>query len=290
MSTVGQPLSRVDGRLKATGGARYTADIPRNAIAHAAIVYSTIANGRVVSIDTAAAENAPGVLAVLTHKNMPRMKALPWNHLRPQGQTYLPLQDDQVHYAGQPVALVVATTLDQASYAGTLIKVVYETNIPAMFDLRTAKKDAVEPSQRMWPLSSSIGDADKAFADAAVKIEQTYTTPDRHHNQMEPHVTLAVWDDDGTLTLYELHSNGRRHEKADFASARCAGGKNQCRMRVPWRGIWRQVLVLATYLVCRARREGCEPASPLAANSRSDVLDGGPSSGNRSDNRFGCGP
>ena len=203
MSTVGQPLSRVDGRLKATGGARYTADIPRNAIAHAAIVYSTIANGRVVSIDTAAAENAPGVLAVLTHKNMPRMKALPWNHLRPQGQTYLPLQDDQVHYAGQPVALVVATTLDQASYAGTLIKVVYETNIPAMFDLRTAKKDAVEPSQRMWPLSSSIGDADKAFADAAVKIEQTYTMPDRHHNQMEPHVTLAVWDDDGTLTLYD---------------------------------------------------------------------------------------
>ena len=203
MSTVGQPLSRVDGRLKATGGARYTADIPRNAIANAAIVYSTIANGRVVSIDTAAAENAPGVLAVLTHKNMPRMKALPWNHLRPQGQTYLPLQDDQVHYAGQPVALVVATTLDQASYAGTLIKVVYETNIPAMFDLRTAKKDAVEPSQRMWPLSSSIGDADKAFADAAVKIEQTYTMPDRHHNQMEPHVTLAVWDDDGTLTLYD---------------------------------------------------------------------------------------
>ena len=203
MSTVGQPLSRLDGRLKVTGGARYTADIPANAIVHAAIVYSTIANGRVVSIDTTTAENAPGVLVVLTHRNMPRMQALPWSHLRPQGQTYLPLQDDQVHYAGQPVALVVATTLDQATYAGTLIKVVYETNIPVMFDLRTAKKDAVEPSQRMWPLSSSIGDADKAIADAAVKIKQTYTMPDRHHNQMEPHVTLAVWDDDGKLTLYD---------------------------------------------------------------------------------------
>jgi xanthine dehydrogenase YagR molybdenum-binding subunit len=203
MSTVGQPLSRLDGRLKVTGGARYTADVPANAIVHAAIVYSTIANGRVVSIDTTTAENAPGVLVVLTHRNMPRMQALPWSHLRPQGQTYLPLQDDQVHYAGQPVALVVATTLDQATYAGTLIKVVYETNIPVMFDLRTAKKDAVEPSQRMWPLSSSIGDADKAIADAAVKIKQTYTMPDRHHNQMEPHVTLAVWDDDGKLTLYD---------------------------------------------------------------------------------------
>jgi|RhiMetdeSRZDD1v2_1073273.scaffolds.fasta_scaffold104293_2 xanthine dehydrogenase YagR molybdenum-binding subunit len=203
MSTVGQPLSRADGRLKVTGGARYTADIPGSAFVNAAIVYSTIANGRVVSIDATAAENAPGVLVVLTHKNTPRMKALPWSHLRPQGQTYLPLQDDRVHYAGQPVALVVGATLDQATYAGTLIKVAYETNVPAIFDLRTAKEDAVEPSQRMWPLSSSIGDADKAITGAAVQIEHTYTMPDRHHNPMEPHVTLAVWDDDGTLTLYD---------------------------------------------------------------------------------------
>ena len=159
MNAVGQPISRIDGRLKVTGSARYTADIPLETIVHAAIVYSTIANGRIVSIDTAAAENAPGVLAVLTHKNMPRMKALPWSHLRPQGQTYLPLQDDQIHYAGQPVALVVAATLDQATYAGTSINVMYEAHPPVVFDLRTAKEDAVEPPQRMWPLSSSVGDA-----------------------------------------------------------------------------------------------------------------------------------
>ena len=203
MNAVGQPISRVDGRLKVTGGARYTADIRLEGIVHAAIVYSTIANGRTVSIDTAAAENAPGVLAVLTHKNMPRMKALPWSHLRPQGQTYLPLQDDQIHYAGQPVALVVAATLDLATFAGTLIKVEYEARPPVVFDPRTAKEDAVEPPQRMWPLSSSIGDANKAIAGAAVKIEQTYTMPDRHHNPMEPHASLAVWDDNGTLTLYD---------------------------------------------------------------------------------------
>ena len=203
MNAVGQPISRVDGRLKVTGGARYTADITDEAIVHATIVYSTIANGRIVSIDTAATENEPGVLAVLTHKNMPRMKALPWSHLRPQGQTYLPLQDDQIHYAGQPVALVVATTLDQANHAGTLIKVDYETHPPTVFDLGTAKEDAIQPSQRMWPLSSSIGDADEAIAGAAVKIERTYTMPDRHHNQMEPHATLAVWHDDGALTLYD---------------------------------------------------------------------------------------
>jgi xanthine dehydrogenase YagR molybdenum-binding subunit len=203
MTAVGQPISRIDGRLKVTGGARYTADIPLEAIVHGAIVYSTIANGRIVSIDTTAAENAPGVLAVLTYKNMPRMKTLPWSHLRPQGQTYLPLQDDRIHYAGQPVAVVVAATLDQATYAGTLIKVAYGARQPTVFDLRTAKEDAVEPPQRMWPLSSSVGDADKAIAAAAVKIEQTYTMSDRHHNQMEPHVTLAVWDADRSLTLYD---------------------------------------------------------------------------------------
>src|SRR5437660_1462247 len=126
--------------------------------------------GRTVSIDTAAAENAPGVLVVLTHKNMPRMNPVPWSHLHPQGQTYLPLQDDQIHYAGQPIALVVAATLDQATYAGTLIKIAYETHSPTVFDLRTAKEDAVEPPQRMWPLSSLVGDADKAIRDAAVKI------------------------------------------------------------------------------------------------------------------------
>jgi xanthine dehydrogenase YagR molybdenum-binding subunit len=203
MNAVGQPISRVDGWLKVTGGARYTADIPLEATAHAAIVYSTIANGRTVSIDTTAAEKAPGALAVLTHKNMPRMNPTPWSHLRPQGQTYLPLQDDRIHYAGQPIALVIADTLDQATHAGTLIKVTYETHPPTVFDPRTAKEDAVEPSQRMWPLSSSVGDAEKAIAHAAIKIEQTYTMPDRHHNPMEPHATLAVWDDDGTLTLYD---------------------------------------------------------------------------------------
>ena len=203
MNAVGQPISRIDGRLKVTGGARYTADIPVEAIVHGAIVYSTIANGRTVSIDTAAAENAPGVLDVLTHKNMPRMNQQSWSHLRPQGQTYLPLQNDRIHYAGQPLALVIAATLDQANYAGTLIKVAYDARPPVVFDLRTAKEDAVEPPQRMWPLSSSVGDADEAIAGAAVKIEQTYTMPDRHHNPMEPHVTLAAWDETGTLTLYD---------------------------------------------------------------------------------------
>ncbi|HJW46851.1 MAG TPA: xanthine dehydrogenase family protein molybdopterin-binding subunit, partial [Lysobacter sp.] len=199
---IGQPISRLDGRLKVTGAAQYTADIPVAATAHAAIVHSTIANGRTVSIDTTAAEKAPGVLAVLTHRNMSRMNPMPWSHLRPQGQTYLPLQDDKIHYAGQPVAIVVAETLGQAAYAGTLVEIEYKVDKPAVFTPQMAR-EAVEPPQRMWPLSSSIGDTDKAIAGAAVKIDGAYTMADRHHNQMEPHATLAVWDENGTLTLYD---------------------------------------------------------------------------------------
>jgi len=202
MNAIGRPISRADGRLKVTGGARYTADISPTGAVHAAIVHSTIANGRTVSIDTTAAEQAPGVLAILTHHNMPPMNSLPWSHLHPQGQSYLPLQDDKIHYAGQPVALVVARTLDQATYAGTLIQIEYTVDRPIVFSPQMAN-EAVEPPQRMWPLGSSIGDAEKAIAQAPFKVERRYTMPDRHHNQMEPHATLAVWDDDSTLTLYD---------------------------------------------------------------------------------------
>jgi xanthine dehydrogenase YagR molybdenum-binding subunit len=202
MNAIGQPISRADGRRKVTGGAHYTADIPAPAAAHAVIVHSRIANGRTVSIDTTAAAGALGVLAVLTHRDMPRLKTLPWSHLRPQGQTYLPLQDDKIYYAGQPVAIVVAETLDQAAYAGTLVEIAYEAERPIVFRPQMAN-EAIVPPQRMWPLASSNGDADRAIADAAVKIERAYTMPDRHHNPMEPHVTLAAWDEDGTLTLYD---------------------------------------------------------------------------------------
>jgi xanthine dehydrogenase YagR molybdenum-binding subunit len=204
MNSVGQPLTRLDGRLKVTGGAQYTADVPLSGALHGAIVHSTIANGRTIRIDSSDAERESAVVAVLTHRNMPRMNATPkpWSQLHPYGQGYLPLQDDQIHYAGQPVALVVAKTLDQAAYAGTLVRVEYEAKPAVVFNAESAKH-AVEPPQFLWPVSSSVGDPAKGLADAAVKIEQVYTTADRHHNQMEPHVTLASWDENGSLTLFD---------------------------------------------------------------------------------------
>jgi len=204
MRAIGQPISRFDGRLKVTGKADYTADIAVPALLHAAIVSSRIARGRIRAIDVRAAERVPGVSAVFTYQNMPRMNPTPkpWSHLHPHGQSYLPLQDDKVLYGDQPIALVVGARLDQAAFAGTLIEVDYETEEPTVFGLDSVK-NAVDPPQFLWPVASSVGDADAAITDAEITIKQTYTTSDRHHNPMEPHATTAIWDADGALTLYE---------------------------------------------------------------------------------------
>jgi xanthine dehydrogenase YagR molybdenum-binding subunit len=204
MNAIGQSLSRADGRLKVTGRARYTADVRSDDALHASIVHSTIANGSVIAIDTTEAKKAQGVAAVLTTRNMPRLNPTPrpWSHLHPHGQGYLPLQDDQIHYAGQPIALVVARTLDQAVHAGTLIQAEYDTRPPTVFNANTAR-EAVNPPQFLWPVSSSVGDATKGLAEAHFSIDQVYTTADRHHNQIEPHATLASWDENGTLTLFD---------------------------------------------------------------------------------------
>ena len=204
MNAIGKPLSRADGRLKVTGRARYTADVRLDDTLHASIVHSTIANGNVTTIDTTDAAKALGVVAVFTARNMPRLNPTPrpWSHLHPHGQGYLPMQDDQIHYAGQPIALVVARTLDQAAHAGTLIRVEYETRSPTVFNAKTAR-DAVDPPQFLWPVNSSVGDAAKGLADADIRIERVYSTTDRHHNQIEPHATLASWDENGALTLFE---------------------------------------------------------------------------------------
>ena len=204
MNAIGLPISRADGRLKVTGRAAYTADIPLAGAAHAAMVHSTIANGRTVSIDTRIAEKAPGVLAIFTYRNMPRMNPTPkpWSHLHPHGQGYLPLQDDRIHYAGQPIALVVAITRDQAMHAATLVAVQYQAKRSVFFGRETAR-EAVDPPQFLWPVASSVGDAEKGIREGVLRIAQTYTTSDRHHNQMEPHATVATWDAGGALTLYE---------------------------------------------------------------------------------------
>lgn len=204
MNAVGQPLSRAEGRAKVTGGARYTADAAPSGALHGALVHSTIANGRIARLDTRAAAAAPGVVGVFTHANMMRFRPLPtpWDHNRPHGQRYQPLQDDQIHYAGQPIALIVAETLDQAAYAGTLVEAEYEAQPPKVWSAETAAQ-AYDPPQFLWPVNTKVGDPAAGLAAGPVKIEAVYTIPDRHHIQMEPHATVATWTADDRLTLFE---------------------------------------------------------------------------------------
>lgn len=192
---IGTPLSRPDGPLKVTGGARYAADTPIPGVAYAVLVPATIANGLVSRIETQAASSAAGVLAVLTHLNMPRLAVAP----SPPAPPHYPMQDDRVQYEGQPVALVVADALEQAEHAARLVSVEYHRQPHLVFGGATE-----EPAGLEWfaPLDLQRGDVEAGFAAAAVKVEQTYTMPSRHHNPMEPSATLAVWDGDH-LTMHD---------------------------------------------------------------------------------------
>src|SRR5438067_583094 len=132
LPTIGRPVDRADGRLKVTGGARYAAEFATKDVTYGVLVMSTVANGRIRAIDKQAAEGAPGVLAVITHLNAPR---LPFPERRGAtdpvfGRHLCVLQEETIYFNGQPVAEVVAETLEQADYAATLVRVAYDQQPP----------------------------------------------------------------------------------------------------------------------------------------------------------------
>ena len=203
---IGQPMDRVDGHLKVTGQAKYAAEFSPRSLVHAVSVQSTISNGTIRQIDVSAAEKAPGVLQIMTFKNAPR--------LHPVGDTpggggvklgeknLLPLQDDKIYYNGQHIAVVIAHTFEQAEYAASLIRTEYDEQ-PAVYEIEQALPEAYLPRQSMGrTIQFSRGNAAQELEAAPVKIQQTYTTPVYHHNPMEPHATVAVWEGDH-LTLYD---------------------------------------------------------------------------------------
>jgi xanthine dehydrogenase YagR molybdenum-binding subunit len=195
---VGQGVPRVDGRAKVTGAARYAADNEVPDPLHGFLVMSTVARGEVTEIDTRAALAHPGVVRVYTHTTMPRFAKVPGF---PYNRTFIPLQDARVHHSGQPVAYVVAETLEAAQEAANLVKVRYRTEKPTA-RLEDALGDAFVPDDFRRPNEDGHGDAEAAFAQAEVRIQQTYTSPAQHHNPIEPHTTTAVWNG-RLLTLYE---------------------------------------------------------------------------------------
>ena len=202
---IGAPISRVDGALKVSGKATFCAEFPMEGLAYAALKYSTIARGRILDIDTAQAEAEPGVAFVMTYQNAPRLNPTPVFMSQPKaaGPDDAPvMQDDRIHWNGQPVALVLADTQEQADYAQSLIRVTYAEDHPVTA-LAAAKAKGTEPGLFMGePLKQEVGDAEAAFAAAAHRIDARYTTPRHSHSPIELHACTLAWEGD-TLRIHD---------------------------------------------------------------------------------------
>jgi xanthine dehydrogenase YagR molybdenum-binding subunit len=197
-----QYKTRYDGLAKVTGKARYAAEFsspfPKDDLVYARIVQSTIPCGTILSIDSAAAQHSPGVLAVITPFNAPKLDIA--NPEPPARRHISVLQDTEVRYNGQPIAVVVAKTFEQARYAAQQLKVKYKAS-PAKLELPTDLAKQNRLGEARWPKSpgkespaDKRGDVQAGFAAAPVKLDQTYVTPIQYHNPLEPHATIAWWE------------------------------------------------------------------------------------------------
>ncbi len=194
---IGKPIDRIDGRLKVTGQAPYAYEVQDGARpAYGYLLEASIAKGRIASIDAGAAERAPGVILVMTHRNAPKQAPFgpldaPDRFARSKPQ----LADNLIQYYGEPVAFVVAETFEQARAASRLISVAYAVE-KGEYELKAGLAKAVTPKgEGDRSPDTDVGNFDQAFADAPVKVDVTYTTPVHIHAQMEPHASLAYWKD-----------------------------------------------------------------------------------------------
>ncbi|WP_421683590.1 xanthine dehydrogenase family protein molybdopterin-binding subunit [Stutzerimonas urumqiensis] len=200
-SPIGQPLPRVDGRLKVTGQAKYAAEFEIPGLLHGSVVNSTIARGRVRRIDTTAAEAVAGVVLVLTHENRPPVASYDEPYQdddAADGSPFRPLFNDRVLYSGQPLALVVAESLELARYAGSLVCIEYDVE-PHQTDLAAVREQA-HPAPEEIP---SRGDFEAAYRGAPLQIDHEYGTPIEHHNPMEPHASMVHYQPGDELIIYD---------------------------------------------------------------------------------------
>jgi xanthine dehydrogenase YagR molybdenum-binding subunit len=205
---VGRPTSRVDGRLKVTGQAKYAAEYPAADLLHGCIVGSTIAAGRITAMDLEQARRVPGVVEIFTHEKRGKAAWLDrkWrDEVAPPGHPFRPLHSDRILFDGQPVALVVAETYEAARDAASLVKAEYEIDEHCTELERKRSEAYVPPKKRSGipPPPDPRGDAEKAFAEAPIKISRDYRVNAEHHNPMEMFGTTCVYEGAGKLTIYD---------------------------------------------------------------------------------------
>ena len=201
-SYIGTAISRVDGRAKVTGAAKYAGEFSAPDLVYAYVVEATIPKGRILRIDTSEALGIGGVLDVLTHQNRPSMadtdRAYKDDVAPEKGSPYRPLYDDQIKFSGQPIALVLAEDWETAHFAASRVRIEYQPDAHAT-DLYAERDQAFVVEKPEKPR----GDAGKAFAAADVRHEAEYFVPTEHHNPMELFASTVTWDGDGKLTVYD---------------------------------------------------------------------------------------
>ena len=208
---IGTATSRVDGVAKVTGAAKYAAEFNVPGLVHGSVVTSTITKGRITHIDASAAMGVKGVLAVLTHENRPPMAdndAAYKDETAPDGSPYRPLYDSDIKFNGQPIALVLAETLEIARHAASLVRVEYHkeahvTDIYRQRDAAMPVKDPTNPIEALFTPPRARGTPDQALAMAAVRHEAEYFVPIEHHNPMELFASTVIFEPDGKLTVYD---------------------------------------------------------------------------------------
>jgi xanthine dehydrogenase YagR molybdenum-binding subunit len=204
MSVLGAPINRTDGWAKVSGAARYSAEHTFPNMAHAVLVTSSVASGRVLRIDADGAAEVPGLLLVMTHENALRLpdETRAGKLQTPIGRVLSLLQDDQVHYNHQPIGVVVADTLEHAREAAARLHIEYESS-PAVLDFEQAKAHTHPPDKVLGePADSERGQVQAGLLSGSARLDQVYTTPYQSHNPLEPHATVAAWGGD-RLTLYD---------------------------------------------------------------------------------------
>ncbi len=199
---IGTATSRVDGRAKVTGAAKYAGEFHVEGLAYGAIVTSTVASGRIARIDASEALRVSGVLAVITHENRPPMADKPdayKDDVAPdQGTPFRPLYNDKILFSEQPVALVLADEWEIARFAASLVRVDYQTNSFAS-NLFAARDQAISTGTAEKPR----GDAEKALAGAAVRHTADYFVPSEYHNPMELYASTVIWEGGNKLTVHD---------------------------------------------------------------------------------------
>ncbi|MEZ2126232.1 MULTISPECIES: xanthine dehydrogenase family protein molybdopterin-binding subunit [unclassified Sinorhizobium] len=205
---VGHPVSRVDGPLKVAGKAHYAAEYYESDMLHGYIVPATIASGQIASIDVAEAERFPGVVKIYTHENRPPAATFDseWrDKVAPPGNPFRPLERREIQFDGQPVALVVAESFEQARDAAALVRVTYAAK-PAHTDIveeYPGSYTSAEKRSGIPPTPKPRGDAQGAFDAASIKVSADYGMAGEHHNPMELFASTVLWQSEGQLTIYE---------------------------------------------------------------------------------------